>query len=240
MIEERIESFIDYLSYIRNHCTREHLFRGINNVSFKLIPKIGRSAYVEQFHGSQPEILNQLQDLEEQIMDQFRRMSVPFMDLRHMSAWDQWTIGQHYGLPTRFLDWTENPLIAAYFAVENAKVDAAVYIIDRTQFNTSNDIDDPFSADDEILLHVPSYINARIIAQKGAFTVHKNPTIPIDETIIAGTPCSVVKLIIEQSHHEEFVDSLNWCGINKSFIYPGLDGLANYLDFSAKDWKRRG
>ena len=170
-------------------------------------------------------------------MNDFIKMSVPHMDLRAVAPWDQWTIGQHHGLPTRFLDWTENPLIAAYFATEDADTDVAVCVTDRTQFNVgTDDISDVFSLpdDDEVLLHVPSYINARIIAQKGVFTVHKNPTVPLDETNINGDLCRVDQLVIPQTALREFVKDLDWFGINRSFIYPGLDGLAYYLDFRAK------
>lgn len=158
------------------------------------------------------------------------------MDLRDMNPWDQWTIGQHHGLPTRFLDWTENPLIAAYFATEDVDDDVAVCVIDRTLFNGTDDIPDVFSLpdDDNVLLHIPSYINARIIAPKGVFTVHKDPTLPLDQTKINGEFCDVDQLIIPKSALREFVKDLDWFGINRSFIYPGLDGLAYYLDFKAK------
>lgn len=236
MNEVKIGSFVDYLSYIETNYNRNHIFRGLNNLSYLLIPKIGRETYTMR---CKPDfVVDELQDLEEQIMHDFIKMSIPHMDLRNISAWDQWTIGQHHGLPTRFLDWTENPLIAAYFATENSNGnDVAVYVVDKTQFNSNTDEDlDVFSLSDEdnVVLYSPSYIHPRIIAQKGVFTVHKNPTIPLDKTKINEDFCNVDKLIIPNEVVSDFVNDLDWFGINRSFIYPGLDGLAYHLDNKAK------
>ena len=236
MNEIRISSFIEYLSYVEKNYCRDHIFRGLNNLDYLLIPKIGREAYASKCN---PDfIVDELQDMEEQIMHDFIKMSIPHMDLRNISAWDQWTIGQHHGLPTRFLDWTENPLIAAYFATENSNNnDVAVYVVDKSQFNSNTDEDlDVFSLsdEDEVVLYSPSYIHPRIIAQKGVFTVHKNPTIPLDQTKINDELCLVDKLIIPKTVVSDFVNDLDWFGINRSFIYPGLDGLAYHLDNKAK------
>lgn len=136
------------------------------------------------------------------------------------------------------MDWTENPLIAAYFATENSNDnDVAIYVVNRTQFNSNMDEDlDVFSLSDEddVVLYSPSYIHPRIIAQKGVFTVHKNPIIPLDQTKINDEFCLVDKLIIPKTVVSDFVNDLDWFGINRSFIYPGLDGLAYHLDNKAK------
>lgn len=236
MNEIEISSFIEYLSYIEKNYNRDFIFRGLNNINYSLVPKIGRDAYVSRCNPDL--IVDELQDVEEQIMHDFIKMSIPHMDLRNISAWDQWTIGQHHGLPTRFLDWTENPLIAAYFATESSNNnDVAIYVVNKTQFNSNTDEDlDVFSLSDkdEVVLYSPSYIHPRIIAQKGVFTVHKNPTVPLDQTNINGKLCMVDKLIIPKTIVSDFVNDLDWFGINRSFIYPGLDGLAYHLDNKAK------
>lgn len=233
MVEIEISNFNDYQKYIHENCSKDYIFRGVSNSDFKLIPKIGRDAYTKNFDSSSSEFLIKLQDLEDVTIAEFIKRAVPYLDMRAYSSWDQWTIAQHFGLPTRFLDWTENPLIAAYFSIEgNVNHNSAIYIINRNQINQNIDSDDPLSLEDDIVLYTPSYINERIIAQKGLFTVHKNPTLPINEN--QDINLEITKLIIKSKNKREILETLNWYGINRSFIYPGLEGLANYLDTQAQ------
>lgn len=81
-------------------------------------------------------------------------------------------LAQHYGVPTRFLDWTPSPLIACYFAAYDASIFAkeapaegqeiAVYFLSRHSISNS---ESPIS-----VVKTPKYQNDHIRAQQGLFT----------------------------------------------------------------------
>ena len=91
--------------------------------------------------------ISEFSSLELQVITRFRQRSIPFHDRSLLDDWDALFFMQHYGVPTRLLDWTENPLIALYFAVMSAPFkakkngelhfasDAAVWVLDPIAWN---------------------------------------------------------------------------------------------------------
>ncbi|WP_268991067.1 FRG domain-containing protein [Vibrio crassostreae] len=196
------------------------MFRGVENKAYKLEPSIMRLGYDKE---------DELINAEKRLFKHFKEQAIPHLEYNPSNDWEWLALAQHHGLPTRLLDWSRNPLVALYFAIESeSDTDGAVYIL--------TDRKDPFDMDkqmkpleltskDEVRKYMPANLTPRIIAQSGLFTVQTNLMAPYE-------PKGLTKLIIPKNAKVRIRKDLSRYGVNRYTIYPGLDGLSYHLKWS--------
>jgi hypothetical protein len=82
-----------------------YVYRGMSNASFKMFTSLGRNCKDKQ------------ELLEPAILENFAKYAINEDPSIGSSVWRQMILGQHYGLPTRLLDWSQSALVALNFSM---------------------------------------------------------------------------------------------------------------------------
>lgn len=213
---KRQKAWNEFMAFVDRHALSTWVFRGVSSVDHKLTPKIGRA-----------ELRRYDADREQVIFKNFKRRARLYVSQPDLTDWEWLALAQHHGLPTRLLDWTTNPLAAAYFAVSSGPSDksAKVQAVRITEVVDAKQDSSPFAIQDVKFL-IPTASVPRIVAQRGLFTVHAKPDRP-------WRPKDAARHVFEVKHtfKNYFQKKLFYLGIDTSHIMADLDGVGQTLDW---------
>lgn len=224
----------------------DYAFRGLSDSRYRLENSFLRNC------GMRPE-------LEYHILRNFRkyaRTSEPNLTNTQLRSL---VLAQHHGLPTRLLDWTYSPFIAMHFATSNTErydIDGVIWKIDFVKVNelipeplkallwkekcnafTVEMLESEFSnvqkfdeviGPGNVLFFEPPSIDDRIVNQFALFSIMSDATSVLDDWLLQH-PDVYRRLIIPSGLKWEIRDKLDQANITERVLFPGLDGLANWL-----------
>jgi FRG domain len=184
---------------------------------------------------------------EERILRIFKRKAHQYVD-QPPSLDDsfQWlALMQHYGAPTRLLDFTWSPYVAAFFALSRSLEDGAVWALNPASATTpaSKETDPRLPGNFErhflrgeepvVWLGEPHTMNRRLIAQSGTFVVPGILDRPLDRILIEANPaeCPMAKFVLSHKIRDTALRELYRMNITYATLFPDLDGLARSLGY---------
>ena len=234
-----IDSLNSFIGYLEEESTQGLvLFRG-QCEDKPLLPKIARPEYKWK---------DNILKTECAMFEEFKRKSRPHLNFKPESDWDWLALAQHYGLATRLLDWTKNPLAALWFLVADpnklSKKHGIIWMFPVMGENIVDASDklSPFECDSTKVFQ-PNHITKRIVVQDGWFTVHKYIE-PARKFLrfekLKRYRKSLTRIMIPYESFDKIRDQLNQCGINSASIFPDLGGLCSHIvwDNSSKKGER--
>ena len=226
------------------------VYRGAGDASWPLLTSLDTLGGVSPPHSKA--------DLEEHILRNFIRYSRPFFTVTPANDWEVLIAAQHHGLPTRLLDWTYSPMVAAHFATVrgSAGADRAVWRLDWKAVHRhfrlperallTQDLEGIFGQERAFtpwtlfeprtrerhfacMIEPPS-LDARISTQAATFTLCSDNRQSFDSFLEAsGLSSALTRFVIPARDVARLRDQLDLVSVDERRLFPDLDGLAEYL-----------
>ncbi len=252
-VVRRVGSWEELLALITDTPYSNWAFRGQRDARWRLLSRLSR--YLRDFHIHPRAWAEQ----EERILRIFKRKAHHFLaQPPERDDEFQWlSLMQHHGAPTRLLDFTWSPYVAAFFALEDATGDAAVWALNPVPISyvASQTIGKGVTISPPemnprvegnirrfflkgklpfIWVGEPQVMNRRLIAQSGTFALPGILTQPMED-ILSGYPDpknTLVKFILPSDKlRKRALRELYRMNITNATLFPDLDGLARSLGY---------
>lgn len=230
-------------------------YRGLACESYSLLPKImrdGKSA-------------DDVFDRERRLLTRFRQRSMAYWPAGYpQNDWEHLFAMQHYGMPTRLLDWSENLFVAAHFALaeepshDHGEVCApVVWCIDPVEWNRSTPVLSEYgdviqvltTVEDELDPYRPettkrrrkspiamfgAHNSIRIVAQRGTFMVWGNDVRTLEE--FSDEQTGRLWRIRVNGSRTDLARALRLLGFSETMVFPELPSLSVELS-RMEGWK---
>jgi hypothetical protein len=239
----RLESWEAFLALVTRPPFSNWAFRGERDERWPLYSSLSR--YLQNF-GLAREAWSAQED---RVLRIFKRKAHQFLATPPDADDDfQWmALMQHHGAPTRLIDFTWSPYVAAFFALERTLADGVVWAMNPARVDSSRNVKrvrvDPrihgnfaryFLPGKRhfIWMGEPHTMNRRLIAQSGTFAVPGVLDVPIEEILGDRDQESILaKIVLTNAVREVGMRELYRMNITYATLFPDLDGLARSMRY---------